>query len=54
MSLGVLAFAAIDIAVIAAYCFYYKPKSFYGGYPAELWEEDTTSSFHPQSDGGNP
>ena len=44
MDIGLLLFVVIDIVVIATYCVYYKPKNFYGGYPASLWRDD----FYPK------
>lgn len=39
MTLGMTLFIVFDVLFLAAYCWFYKPKSFYGGYPAELWQE---------------
>lgn len=39
MTFGVMIFAVLDILILAAYCWFYEPKHFYGGFPAELWQE---------------
>jgi len=39
MSIGMILLAVFDLLFLAAYCWFYKPKTFYGGFPAELWKE---------------
>ncbi len=39
MTIEMILFTASIVLFLTAYCWFYKPKNFYGGYPAELWQE---------------
>lgn len=39
MTISMILFAVCDVLVLAAYFWFYEPRGFYGGYPANLWTE---------------
>ena len=39
MTIDMILFVVFVVLFLAAYCWFYKPKNFYGGYPAKLWNE---------------